>query len=74
MAFTNMDLRIIRMRELEALISLKRSTIYKKLNTDPSFPKPIPLSDSASPGAPVGFLLSEVLAWIEGRIAKRAED
>lgn len=68
-----MDLKIIRMRELEALICLKRSTIYKKINTDPTFPRPIPLSDSESPGAPVGFLLSEVLAWIESRVAKRAE-
>lgn len=70
----NMNLRIIRMREVENLTALKRSTIYKKLNTDPTFPRPIPLSDSASPGAPIGFLLSEVLAWIESRIAKRTED
>ncbi|MDI2343716.1 AlpA family phage regulatory protein [Pseudomonas aeruginosa] len=40
------------MRDVENLTALKRSTIYKKLNTDPSFPKPIPLSDSKSPGAP----------------------
>lgn len=68
------DLRIIRIRDVEVLTSLKRSTIYKKLSTDKSFPRPIPLSDSKSPGAPVGFVLSEVLAWIESRIAKRSED
>mgnify|MGYP003454851864 FL=1 len=68
------NLRIIRMRDLENITALKRSTIYKKINIDPSFPKPIPLSDSKSPGAPVGFVLSEVLAWIEGRIAKRSEN
>lgn len=63
--------RIIRMRDLMDLTSLKRSTIYLKLKTDKSFPKPISLSDSNSPGAPIGFLLSEVIAWIESRIAKR---
>ena len=68
------NLRIIRMRDLENITALKRSTIYKKINIDPSFPKPIPLSDSKSPGAPVGFVLSEVLAWIESRIAKRSEN
>lgn len=68
------DLRIIRMRELENLTSLKRSTVYKKLQTDSTFPRPIPLSDSKSPGAPIGFLLGEVLAWIESRIAKRKDN
>ncbi len=68
------NLRIIRMRDLENITALKRSTIYKKINIDPSFPKPIPLSDSKSPGAPIGFVLSEVLAWIESRIAKRSEN
>lgn len=67
----NTDLRIIRIREVEALTALKRSTIYKKLSTDKTFPRPIPLSDSDSRGAPVGFVLSEVLAWIESRIEKR---
>ncbi len=67
------SLRIIRMQELMAITGLQRSTIYKKLNNDPSFPKPIPLSDSKSPSAPIGFILSEVHAWIEGRIAKRPE-
>jgi prophage regulatory protein len=65
------DLKIIRMKDVEALTSLKRSTIYKKLKTDKSFPKPFSLSDSNSPGAPIGFLLAEVLAWIESRIAMR---
>lgn len=67
------DLRIIRIREVEALTTLKRSTIYKKLTTDKSFPRPIPLSDSRARGAPVGFVLGEVLAWIESRIEKRED-
>lgn len=67
------DVRIIRMREVMNRTGLQRSTIYKRMDIDPSFPKSIPLSDRKSPGAPIGFLLSEVLAWIEGRIAKRSE-
>lgn len=65
------DLQIIRMKDVMELTSLKRSTIYNKLKTDKSFPKPISLSDSNSPGAPIGFLLSEIIAWIESRVAKR---
>lgn len=67
----NHDLRVIRMRDVMQLTALRRSTIYKKLHNDSTFPRPIPLSDSASRGAPVGFLQSEVLAWIESRVAKR---
>ncbi len=68
------DLKILRMKDVMALTSLKRSTIYLKLKTDKSFPKPISLSDSNSPGAPIGFLLGEILAWIESRIAKREKN
>ena len=67
----NADLRIIRIREVEVLTALKRSTIYKKISTDETFPRPVPLSDSNSRGAPVGFVLSEILAWIESRIEMR---
>ncbi|MEN1626652.1 AlpA family phage regulatory protein [Pseudomonas aeruginosa] len=67
----NTDLRIIRIREVVVLTTLTRSTIYKKLRSDKTFPRPVPLSDSNSRGAPVGFVLSEVLAWIESRIEKR---
>lgn len=62
---------IIRMPELEVLTGLKRPTIYKRLKDDPTFPKPVPLSDSASRGAPVGFVLAEVQEWVRKRIALR---
>lgn len=64
---------IIRMPELEALTGYKRPTIYKRLKDDPSFPKPVPLSDSTSRGAPVGWVLAEVQAWVRQRIALRGE-
>ncbi|KAB0773151.1 helix-turn-helix transcriptional regulator [Pseudomonas aeruginosa] len=64
---------IIRMPELEALTGYKRPTIYKRLKDDPSFPKPVPLSDSQARGAPVGWVLAEVQEWVRQRIAKRSE-
>lgn len=62
---------LIRMPELEALTGLARATVYKRLKDDPSFPKPVPLSNSTARGAPVAFVLSEVQNWIRGRIAAR---
>ncbi|MDT4849673.1 Prophage CP4-57 regulatory protein (AlpA) [compost metagenome] len=62
---------IIRMPELEALTGYKRPTIYKRLKDDPTFPKPVPLSDSKSRGAPVGWVLAEVQEWVRQRIALR---
>lgn len=62
---------IIRMPELEVLTGLKRPTIYKRLKDDPTFPRPVPLSDSPSRGAPVGFVLAEVQEWVRKRIALR---
>lgn len=62
---------LIRMPELEALTGLARATVYKRLKDDPSFPKPVPLSNSTARGAPVAFVLSEVQTWIRGRIAAR---
>lgn len=71
----NENLRIINIKEVESLTSLKRSTIYCKVKNDDSFPKPVSLSDVGSGRSRTGFVLSEVLTWIEGRIAKRsAED
>ncbi|RRV39908.1 AlpA family phage regulatory protein [Pseudomonas sp. o96-267] len=59
------------MPELLALTGLQRSTVYKRLKSDPTFPKPVPLSDSNARGAPVGFVLAEVQAWVKARIAAR---
>lgn len=64
---------IIRMPELEALTGYKRPTVYKRLKDDPTFPKPVPLSNSTSRGAPVGWVLAEVQEWVRQRIAKRGE-
>jgi prophage regulatory protein len=67
------DTTLIRMPELEALTGLARATVYKRLKDDPTFPRAVPLSNSNARGAPVGFVLGEVQAWIRGRIAARGE-
>lgn len=64
---------IIRMPELETITGLARATVYKRLKDDPTFPRPVSLSNSKSRGSPVGFVLAEVQAWVRHRIALRGE-
>lgn len=62
---------IIRFPEVAAITGLARATVYKRLKDDPTFPRPVPLSNSKSRGSPVGFVLAEVHAWVRQRIALR---
>lgn len=62
---------IIRISELSAITGYARPTIYKRLKDDPTFPKPVPLSNSKSRGAPVGWVLAEAQEWVRKRIALR---
>lgn len=64
---------IIRMPELGAITGLARPTIYKRLKDDPTFPRPVSLSNSKSRGSPVGWVLGEVQEWVRKRIALRGE-
>jgi prophage regulatory protein len=59
------ELQILRRREVEKLTGLGRSTIYREISLD-RFPKPIKLNPN---GTSVGWLASEIYAWIEARIA-----
>ena len=54
--------RFIRLKEVKQQISLSRTAIYEKIKAG-EFPKPYPLGARA-----VGFLASEIDAWIESRI------
>ena len=64
---------ILRRKQLEARIGLSRSTIYAKLNPnpsrpgdyDPTFPKPISLGPKA-----VGWIEAEVDAWLAAQVEK----
>lgn len=64
---------LVRMPELQQLTGLARPTVYKMIHRDPSFPRPVKLSDSSARNAPVAFVLSEVQAWIKGRIQAREQ-
>jgi prophage regulatory protein len=55
--------RIIRRPELESRFGLKRSTVYDHVKAG-TFPAPIRIGERA-----VGWIESEVEAWLESRIA-----
>ena len=67
------SLALVRMSELQQLTGLARPTVYKMIQRDASFPRPVKLSDSGARNAPVAFVLSEVQAWIRGRIQVREQ-
>jgi len=58
---------IKRRPEVEAKTGLSRSTIYEKMKNG-TFPKPVKLGPRA-----VGWLETEVDAWIKERISQRGE-
>lgn len=63
---------LIRMPEVEAIVGMKRPTIYKLMRQPESgFPLPVKLSASSARGAPVAWVLAEVQAWVRARIAAR---
>ncbi|HCI3598325.1 TPA: AlpA family phage regulatory protein [Pseudomonas aeruginosa] len=67
----NSPVVLLRMPEVQQLTGLARPTIYKMIQRDPSFPRPVKLNDSGARNAPVAFVLSEVQAWINKRIEAR---
>ncbi|WP_434703118.1 AlpA family phage regulatory protein [Pseudomonas sp. Z1-12] len=62
---------LIRLADVERITGLASSTIYRRIKDDPSFPKPVPLSNSGSRGSPVGFVLAEVQEWVRLRMSLR---
>jgi len=63
---------LIRMPEVEGIVGMKRSTIYKLMQRpDCAFPQPVKLSNSTARGAPVAWVLSEIQAWARSRIEAR---
>lgn len=60
-------LRILRMKQLIERTNLSRATLCVLMATDPTFPKKLKLTARS-----IGFLESEVNAWIEARAQLRA--
>lgn len=70
-------LRILRHKQVTVATGLSRSTIYARLNPksphyDPTFPKPIELGNGMQK-PPVGWVESEVDAWLTAQIEKRRQ-
>ncbi|MGM3411960.1 helix-turn-helix transcriptional regulator [Ralstonia holmesii] len=57
-------LRILRMKQLIERTNLSRATLYVLMSSDPTFPPKIKLTARS-----VGFLESDVDAWIASRAA-----
>lgn len=59
-------LRILRIKQLVERTNLSRATLYVLMASDPTFPKKIKLTARS-----IGFLESEVDAWITARAELR---
>jgi predicted DNA-binding transcriptional regulator AlpA len=59
-------MRILRMKQLIDRTNLSRATLYVLMSSDPTFPKRIKLTARS-----IGFLESEVDAWIAARAERR---
>lgn len=56
---------VLRRREVEARVGLKKSDLYARMAAG-EFPRPIPLGARA-----VGWLEDEIDAWVTARVAER---
>lgn len=66
----NFSLRSVRLKQVEDMTGLRRSTIYDRMSKsskryDPDFPKSFSLGSRS-----VAWLESEVVRWLEKRIAE----
>lgn len=65
---------LIRINQVMALTGIGRATVYKLMNQSESgFPQAVKLTSSNARGAPVAWVLAEVLNWNRARIAARNE-
>lgn len=69
MTSTNPHARI-RLDAACELLCVSRSTITRKIATDPTFPRPI--KDGVTRQAPVYFVQSEIEAWVKAQMDARA--
>jgi prophage regulatory protein len=60
-----MPKQILRLSQVCELTGLARSTVYLRLETDPSFPRPIRLGDA--PNSAIGFYSDELSRWLRKR-------
>lgn len=56
-------IKILRLRDVQTRIGISRPTIYRWLDSDPSFPRPVKIGSRS-----IGWIESEVNQWLEARI------
>jgi prophage regulatory protein len=61
-------LRFLRMKDVEDRVGLNKRTIQRMVKAE-TFPEPIRLHERS-----IGFVESEVAAWMEARMADRPEN
>lgn len=71
------DYKLLRIQKVTAILDSSRASIYSRMDAkspyfDPTFPKPIKLSDRPDGRGAVAWIESELNAWIAARMAKRA--
>jgi prophage regulatory protein len=59
---------ILRPAAVCRFLQCSRSTLNRRLESDPTFPRPVRLGANARA---VGFLIDEVEAWLAARVAER---
>jgi prophage regulatory protein len=62
--------RLIDRAEVEHIVGMKRSAIYSRIALG-LFPKPVPIGGPAGKPTAVRWLESDVILWLEARIAER---
>lgn len=61
--------RLLRVPETLSRCGFKRTTLYRQIAADPTFPRPRQIT-----GGLIGFLESEIQDWIESRPVLRTDD
>ncbi|WP_058034286.1 helix-turn-helix transcriptional regulator [Burkholderia pseudomallei] len=59
----NSPIQILRVRAVEKRLGVSRPTIYRWLDNDPTFPRSVKIGSHS-----VGWVESEINAWLEARI------
>ncbi|WP_322051344.1 helix-turn-helix transcriptional regulator [Paraburkholderia bannensis] len=60
-------IQILRLPDVEKRLGMSRPTIYRWLQKDPCFPRPVKLGSHS-----VGWVESEINAWLGARIQSRS--
>lgn len=63
---TEMQPIFLRLADVQRVLGVKRTTVYRLVKHDPDFPQPVRLSPRVS-----GFLRTEVEAWAQKRADMR---